>query len=46
MPTEDIYYVNDKTIKIIEIEFDLIAKKGWFLLYKNKEDNSLWRLDQ
>ena len=45
MLTEDIYYVNDKVIKIIEIEFDLIAKKGWFLLYKNKEDNSYWRLD-
>ena len=46
MLTEDIYYVNDKIIKIIEIEFDLIAKKSWFLLYKNKLTNSFWRLDE
>jgi hypothetical protein len=46
MLTENIYYVDDKIMKVIDSQFEFNSKKGWFILYKNKEDNSFWRLDQ
>ena len=46
MLNEDIYYVDNKIMQIIESQFECTSKKGWFSLYKSKEDNSFWRLDQ
>ena len=45
MLNENIYYVDNKIMQIIESQFEFTCKKGWFSLYKSKEDNSFWRLD-
>lgn len=46
MLKENIYYVDEGILKRIKSDFELIENKGWFLLYENKIDKSLWRLDQ
>ncbi len=46
MLKENIYYVDEEILKRIESDFELTENKGWFLLYENKNDKSLWRLDQ
>ena len=44
--TEEIYYTDQNILKIIESEFELIEQKGWYRLYRNKTNNSFWRLDE
>ncbi|WP_299051803.1 hypothetical protein [uncultured Polaribacter sp.] len=43
---DKIYYADKNILKIIETEFELIDRKSWYILYKNKTDNSFWRLDE
>jgi hypothetical protein len=43
---DKIYYADKNILKIIETEFELIDRKSWYRLYKNKTDNSFWRLDE
>jgi len=43
---EKIYYADPKIIKEINSEFDQIDQKGWYELYRNKNDKSYWRLDR
>lgn len=40
-----IYYLDKELQKLIDKDFDLIEKKNWYLLFKNRKDNSYWRLD-
>ncbi len=44
--TKRIYCVDEDILKIIESEFELVDQKNWYRLYKNKKDNSFWRLDE
>ena len=44
--TDKIYYADKNILKIIESEFELIDQKDWHRLYRNKTDNSFWRLDE
>ncbi|WP_299112175.1 hypothetical protein [uncultured Winogradskyella sp.] len=44
--TEKIYYADQNILKRIESDFELIDRKGWYILYRNKTDNSYWRLDE
>jgi hypothetical protein len=44
--TEKIYYADKNILKKIESEFELIDQKNWYRLYRNKTDNSFWRLDE
>lgn len=46
MLSENIYYVDEEILKKIESDFELIEKKNWYLLYRNRENNSFWRLDE
>jgi hypothetical protein len=41
-----IYYADQNILKRIELEFELVDQKAWFRLYRNKADNSYWRLDE
>ena len=41
-----IYYADQNILKRIESEFELIDRKDWNILYRNKVDNSYWRLDE
>jgi hypothetical protein len=43
--TEKIYLVDEYILKIIESEFENVDRKDWYILLKNKNDDSLWRLD-
>ena len=42
---QQIYYLDNALLEIIQSDFVLIDRQNWFELYKNKIDNSLWRLD-
>ena len=42
----NIYYVDNEILKIIEATFELIDRKGWYRLYRHKIDRSYWRLDE
>ena len=44
--SDKIYYADQKILKRIELEFELIDRKNWYILYRNKTDNSYWRLDE
>ncbi len=44
--TDKIYYAVQNILKRIESEFELIERKDWYRLYRNKTDNSIWRLDE
>lgn len=44
--SEKIYYVDQTILNRIESEFELIDRKDWYRLYRNKKDNSYWRLDE
>lgn len=44
--TEKIYYADQEMLHIIQSEYELIDRKDWYLLYRNKKDNSFWRLDE
>ncbi len=44
--TNKIYHADESILKIIESEFELVDQKNWYRLYKNKKDNSFWRLDE
>ena len=44
--TDKIYYADKNILNIIESEFELIDQKNWYRLYKNKTNNSYWRLDE
>ena len=46
MLTENIYYVDKEILKHIESDFEFIERKNWYLLYRNKKNNSFWRLDE
>ena len=43
---DKIYYTDKNILKIIESDFELIDQKNWYRLYRNKKDNSYWRLDE
>lgn len=44
--TDKIYYADKAILNRIESDFELIDKKDWYRLYRNKTDNSFWRLDE
>jgi len=44
--SEKIYYADQTILNRIESEFELIDRKEWYRLYRNKKDNSYWRLDE
>ncbi|THD67435.1 hypothetical protein E7Z59_07165 [Robertkochia marina] len=44
--TEKIYYADQNILKLIESQFELIDCRNWYRLYRNKLDNSFWRLDE
>jgi hypothetical protein len=44
--SEKIYYADQAILKRIESEFELVTQKGWYRLYRNKMDNSYWRIDK
>ena len=44
--TDKIYFADKDIFKIIESEFELIDQKNWYRLYKNKTNDSFWRLDE
>ena len=44
--TEKIYYADQTILNRIESEFELIDRKDWYKLYRNKKDNLYWRLDE
>ncbi len=46
MLNENIYYVDERILKRIDLDFELIEKKDWFKLYQNKAEKSFWRLDE
>jgi hypothetical protein len=41
--SENIYYADQNILKRIESEFELIDRKDWCRLYRNKTENSYWR---
>jgi hypothetical protein len=43
--TERIFYVDEQIQERIDITFELIETKGWYLLYQSKVDKTYWRLD-
>ncbi len=44
--SKKIYYADQTILNRIESEFELIDRKDWYRLYRNKKDNSYWRLDE
>ncbi|WP_026954368.1 hypothetical protein [Algoriphagus vanfongensis] len=44
--SEKIYYADQTILDRIKSEFELIDRKDWYRLYRNKKDNSYWRLDE
>ena len=44
--SEKIYYADQTILNRIESEFEFIDRKDWYRLYRNKKDNSYWRLDE
>lgn len=44
--SEKIYYADQTILTGIKSEFELIDRKGWYRLYRNKKDKSYWRLDE
>ncbi len=46
MLTENIYYVDGEILKKIDSDFEFIERKNFYLLYRNKGNNSFWRLDE
>lgn len=44
--SEKIYYADQHILKRLESEFELIDRKDWYRLYRNKTDSSYWRLDE
>ncbi|TXD75222.1 hypothetical protein [Algoriphagus ratkowskyi] len=44
--SEKIYYADQNILNRIESDFELIDRKDWYRLYRNKKDNSFWRLDE
>lgn len=43
---EKIYFADQTILNRIESEFELIDRKDWYRLYRNKKDNTYWRLDE
>jgi hypothetical protein len=43
--TERIFYADEELQERINTDFELIEKKGWYLLYRDKGDKTYWRLD-
>ena len=46
MLTDRIYYTDQELLELIKSEFDFVDDKGWFELYKQKQDGTFWRLDK
>lgn len=44
--SEKTYYADQNILNRIESDFELIDRKDWYRLYRNKKDNSYWRLDE
>lgn len=44
--SEKIYYADQNILNKVKLDFELIDRKGWYRLYRNKKDNSYWRLDE
>jgi hypothetical protein len=44
--SEKVYYADQNILNRIESDFELIDRKDWYRLYRNKKDNSYWRLDK
>ena len=45
-PAIDYFHANTAMSRAHLAELDLVAKEGWYELYRHKTDGSHWRIDQ